>query len=216
MCRPFAGGSGKAVIVIVDYGMGNLASILNMLKRVGAPAVISSRPEDILAASGLILPGVGAFDEGMRSLEGLGLIPVLNRAVQEENKAVLGICLGMQLLTESSEEGSLPGLGWLPAETIRFRFGPEHGRLKIPHMGWNTVEPSGDDGLFRGLSQPAFYFVHSYHVVCRDQAHVLGTTEHGYPFASVVGRGRVLGTQFHPEKSHKYGLKLLTNFAEMV
>ncbi|MFH1059298.1 MAG: imidazole glycerol phosphate synthase subunit HisH [Pseudomonadota bacterium] len=204
------------MIVIVDYGMGNLASILNMLKRIGARAAISARPQDIAAAAGLILPGVGAFDEGMRALEEKGLLPVLNDAVLEQKKPVLGICLGMQLLTEKSEEGALPGLGWIAGETIRFRFGPEHRALKIPHMGWNTVEPTRADGLFRDLAEPAFYFVHSYHVICREAADVLAWCGHGYKFAAAVQRGHVMGTQFHPEKSHKYGLKLLTNFAELI
>lgn len=204
------------MIVIVDYGMGNLASILNMLKRIGARAAISSRPEDIAAAAGLILPGVGAFDEGMRALSERRLLPVLNAAVIGQKKPVLGICLGMQLLTEKSEEGALPGLGWIPGETIRFRFGPERGQLKIPHMGWNAVSPTRADTLFRDLAEPAYYFVHSYHVVCRDTADVLAWCEHGYNFAAAVQRGHVMGTQFHPEKSHKYGLKLLTNFAELI
>ncbi len=203
------------MIVIIDYGMGNLGSIRNMLKKIGAPAEISSEPAEISRAEKLILPGVGAFDHGMRSLADRGLIPLLNNLVLEEKRQILGICLGMQLLTQRSEEGCLPGLGWIAGETRRFRF-PNGMGLKIPHMGWNEVKPITGSPLFAGYEEsPCFYFVHSYHVFCDDPADTLSTTFYGYEFVSAVKRGNIMGTQFHPEKSHKFGLRLLKNFVDL-
>ncbi|MBI5520981.1 MAG: imidazole glycerol phosphate synthase subunit HisH [Desulfarculus sp.] len=204
------------MLIIVDYQMGNLGSIHNMLRRIGAKAAVSAQSEHILAADGLILPGVGAFDQGMKSLQAHGLLPVLEEAVLGRGKPVLGICLGMQLLTRRSQEGSLPGLGWIAADCQRFCFGLEQCQLKIPHMGWNATQPAGGHPLFAGLEEAAFYFVHSFHAVCDDPADVLAYSEHGYRFAAAIGRGRVMGTQFHPEKSHKYGMRLLQNFVEMI
>lgn len=202
------------MIVIVDYRMGNVGSVLNMLKRVGASAKISSDAVEIAAADKLILPGVGAFDTGMTHLRERGLIELLNRRVLEDQVPVLGICLGMQLLMRRSEEGTLPGLGWIPGETIRFRFDPQTTGLKIPHMGWNTAKPMHTDSLFGDAgAETRFYFVHSYHVVCDEPADQLAITHHGYDFASAVQRGNIMGTQFHPEKSHRFGMKLLRNFA---
>jgi imidazole glycerol-phosphate synthase subunit HisH len=203
------------MIVIVDYGMGNLGSIANMLKKIGAPAVISSDPEIIEQADKLILPGVGAFDYGMRNLNERGLIPVLNEQVLAHKKPVLGLCLGMQLLTKHSEEGGLPGLGWLDAETVRFKFDVANAVLKIPHMGWNSVQVGQPHFLFANAgTEPRFYFVHSYHVVCADERAVIGKTQYGYDFASVVAKDNIAGVQFHPEKSHAFGMNLLKNFAE--
>ncbi len=201
------------MIVIIDYGMGNLGSIFNMLKKIGAPAEISGDPPKIFSAEKLILPGVGAFDHGMKNLRERGLIPILNKRVLEEKCPILGICLGMQLLTQCSEEGTLPGLGWIAAKTRHFRFSDGMARLKIPHMGWNEVQPVTAAPLFDGYEGiPRFYFVHSYHVCCEDTQDILGTTIYGYEFVSSVKHDNILGTQFHPEKSHKYGLQLLKNF----
>lgn len=204
------------MIVIVDYGMGNLGSILNMLKKVGAPAAkVSSDPKDIAEADKLILPGVGAFDTGMRRLRETGLLEVLNEKVLKAKAPTLGVCLGMQLMTKLSEEGELPGLGWVDAETIRFRFNPKEKGLKIPHMGWNTVKIQKQGTLFKDMHpNPRFYFVHSFHVVTRNPEDVLATTEHGYEFTSVFQHGHIMATQFHPEKSHKFGMKLYKNFLE--
>jgi glutamine amidotransferase len=203
------------MIVIIDYHMGNLGSILNMLKRIGAPAKVSSETADIMAATKLILPGVGAFDNGMRKLAQADLLPLLQEKVLIQKTPVLGICLGMQLLTRSSEEGSLPGLGWIDGRTVRFKFGPEHSGLKVPHMGWNTVAFRPDSVLARDHeTEPRFYFVHSYHVVCNRKEDVAGTTVHGYEFASAVQKDNIFGVQFHPEKSHKFGMQLLKNFVE--
>lgn len=205
------------MIVIIDYGMGNLGSIQNMLKKIGAEAAISSDLEEIARASKLILPGVGAFDNGMRMLEERGLRKVLDRKVLVEGTPVLGICLGMQLFCTGSEEGSLPGLGWIDAETVRFHFGDAHTQLKIPHMGWNTVRVVKESPLFRDANgEQRFYFVHSYHVVCRDRRDVLTETSYGFDFTSAVQRGNIMGVQFHPEKSHRFGLNLLKNFVENV
>lgn len=203
------------MIVIVDYELGNLGSIRNMLRRIGAESVISSDPEVIARAERLILPGVGAFGEGMGNIDRLGLRDVLDRKCQEERIPVLGICLGMQLMTRGSEEAGVPGLSWVDADTVRFRFPPEAHDVRVPHIGWNTVEIARADSLFRGLDEDedtAFYFVHAYHVVCHDETDVLARTTHGYAFTAALQRGNVMGTQFHPEKSHRFGMKLLQNF----
>ena len=204
------------MIIIVDYGMGNLGSILNMLKKVGIPdAKVSSLPSDIERADKLILPGVGAFDTGMQRLRETGLIGLLNEKVLSAKTPTLGVCLGMQLLTKFSEEGQLPGLGWIDAETVRFRFDPMKTGLKIPHMGWNTVKVSQPGTLFLDMyDEPRFYFVHSFHVVSHNPDDVVAVTEYGYEFASVIQHGHIMAAQFHPEKSHKFGMKLYKNFVE--
>jgi glutamine amidotransferase len=211
------------MIVIVDYGMGNLGSILNMLKRIGVAAKISSDRAEIAAGDRLILPGVGAFDTAMRHLQESGMRDLLEEQVIGKRIPTLGVCLGMQLLTEGSEEGNLPGLGWIAGTTKKFRFEPggANAELKIPHMGWNTIRTSRDGvapkALVRGLNDPEpsrFYFVHSYHVTLSDDADAAAWTHHGYDFVSMVEKGHIMGTQFHPEKSHKFGMKLLRNFAE--
>lgn len=204
------------MIVIVDYGMGNIGSVLNMLKKVRAQARISTRPEDILAADKLILPGIGAFNTGMQHLQNSGTLEVLNEKVLNQRTPTLGICLGMQLMMHSSDEGNMPGLGWIEGKTVRFRFDGDGSRLKIPHMGWNTVAIRDYSSLFKGLEgdEARFYFVHSYHVTCEHEEDRLATTHHGYDFASAIRRGNIVGTQFHPEKSHKFGMRLLKNFAE--
>jgi glutamine amidotransferase len=203
------------MIVIIDYGMGNLGSILNMLKKIGARAVISSEIQVIATADKLILPGVGAFDNGMRNLNERGFIEVLVRKVRTARTPILGICLGMQLFSKRSEEGSLEGLGWIDADTERFRFDGPIAGLKIPHMGWNTVQVVKESPLLNAMyEEPRFYFIHSYHVVCRNQTDVLTKTNYGIDFVSSVARENIIGVQFHPEKSHKFGMKLLQNFAE--
>lgn len=204
------------MITIVDYGVGNLGSLQNMLKKIAVPARVSSTPTAIADAGKLLLPGVGAFDSGMSRLRELGLVEVLNERVLKAGVPVLGVCLGMQLLTEGSEEGQLPGLGWIAGTTVRFRFDPQANNLKIPHMGWNTARPTATAKLFGNLPEDArFYFVHSYHVECRDNADVATWTTHGYEFVSAVQHGNIYGAQFHPEKSHKFGMQLLRNFAEL-
>ena len=201
------------MIVIIDYGLGNIGSMANMLKKAGASAVVSSDQALIGEADRLILPGVGAFDSGMGNLCDRGLISVLNRKVLDAKTPVMGVCLGMQLLGKRSEEGAAPGLGWIDCESVRFRFDHDEKGLRIPHMGWNELNIACTHPLFTGLEQEnRFYFVHSYHVVCSDGADVLARTEYGFPFVSAVKRGNILGVQFHPEKSHRFGMQLLKNF----
>ena len=202
------------MIVIVDYGMGNLGSISNMFQKVGAKATISSRVEDILAAEKLILPGVGAFDHGMNALADRGLIPPLNNKVLEQKTPCLGICLGMQLLTLSSEEGVAAGLGWVPARTVRFQFNNGEN-LKIPHMGWNSVRPAPKSRLFFGLESPRFYFVHSYFVQCENAEDIAAEASYGQVFIAAVEHENIFGVQFHPEKSHKHGMALMRNFVNL-
>ncbi len=202
------------MIGIVDYGLGNLASVANMLRRVGATSALVSRPEEIARADKLILPGVGAFDHGMEKLEAAGLLDALNERVLEARVPVLGLCLGMQLFTRGSEEGRKPGLGWLPAETRRLQ--PADPRLKVPHMGWAEVQVVRAHSLLEPAEpELRFYFVHSYHVVCDTRECVVGEAEHGERFCAIACAGNVMGVQFHPEKSHRFGMKLLRNFAEM-
>ena len=204
------------MVVVVDYGMGNLGSIQNMLKRIGVESMISSEEKVIDSAQRLIIPGIGAFDNGMKRLNEFGLIPVLNKKAMQDKIPVLGICLGMQLMTESSEEGIAKGLSWLKGKTIKFKFDGENKKLKIPHMGWNTIEIKKTSPLFEDLpEEKRFYFVHSYHVITEAEPDSLSTTNYGYDFTSMFQYGNLYGVQFHPEKSHKYGMKLLKNFATM-
>jgi glutamine amidotransferase len=201
------------MIVVIDVGLGNIGSLLNMLKYLGVEARASASADDVRAATRLLLPGVGAFDSGMRRLEESGLVPVLRRRVLEEKIPLLGICLGMQLLGRSSEEGERPGLGFLPARTLRFAFPPGAGALRVPHMGWNACEPVGADSLLQAVPAPRrFYFVHSYHVVCDEPDCVAGVTRYGIEFTAAVRRGNIHGVQFHAEKSHRYGMALLERF----
>jgi glutamine amidotransferase len=201
------------MIVIVDYCMGNLGSIANMLKKIGTSAIISSDLDVISQAQKLILPGVGAFDHGMTRLKEMDILPVLNDQVLNAGVPVLGICLGMQLMTRRSEEGNLPGLGWIEADTVRFNFAPEQTELKVPHMGWNNVRIAKDHELFTPLAPPIrYYFVHSFYVACDVAEDILTWTKYGCDFVSGFSRANITGVQFHPEKSHKYGMTLLRNW----
>lgn len=203
------------MIVIIDYGMGNLSSIKNMLKKIGIEAQISSDIKIIENADKLILPGVGSFDNGMNNLTDLGIIPILENKVIKSGTPILGICLGMQLFTKSSEEGKLQGLGWIDAQTIRFKFDKKKS-FKIPHMGWNTINLNKKSILFEGLpDEMRFYFVHSYHVVCNNEQDIMTKTNYGFDFVSAIESGNIIGVQFHPEKSHNFGFNLLKRFAEL-
>lgn len=205
------------MIAIVDYGMGNLGSIRNMLSRIGAESIITSDVDLIEQAEKLILPGVGAFDMAMQSLNERRLIPVLNAKVLHNRTPVLGICLGMQIMSRGSEEGTRPGLGWIEAKTIRFVFPSDGVKHRLPHMGWNTIRVQQPNDLLRdNYEESRYYFVHSFHVRCDDPSLVLALTEYGgVEFHSMVVRDNIVGAQFHPEKSHKYGLRLLENFVKV-
>ena len=203
------------VIGILDYGIGNVGSIQNMLKKAGATSVIIHTAEELAACDKLILPGVGAFDEGMDRLDASGMRAGLDSAVSQ-GKPVLGICLGMQMLGLSSEEGKREGLGYIPFRNVRFQLGDQPA-LKVPHMGWDIVTLSDEnDPLVRGIAQPPrYYFVHSYYAACENPADALMVCDYGLPFVAAGRHANVRGTQFHPEKSHRYGMALLKNFAEV-
>jgi glutamine amidotransferase len=199
------------MIVVIDYGMGNLGSIANMIKKVGHKCIITSDLEEIKKATNLILPGVGSFDNGMRNLAELGMIEVLSQKILIEKTPILGICLGMQLMTKSSEEGILAGLGWIDAQTKKF----VSDTLKIPHMGWNIVKHQKESKLFDECeSEKRFYFVHSYCVSCNQKVDILTNTNYTQDFVSSFEKENVVGVQFHPEKSHKFGMQLLKNFID--
>jgi glutamine amidotransferase len=200
------------VIVVIDYDAGNAGSIVNICAKAGGRATISAEPKEIARANKLILPGVGHFHRAMQRLRMTGLIDAMNEAVLHRQRPFLGICLGMQLMSRHSEEGDVEGFGWIDARTVRFR-ADSSSNLKIPHMGWNTVEVVNDDPLIAGLPHNSrFYFVHSYHLEVAREEEVILRTNYGRSFASAIRRGNICGTQFHPEKSHKFGLKLIRNF----
>ncbi len=202
------------MISIIDYGMGNLGSIKNMVKKAGYAAEISSDVQHIGQAEKIILPGVGSFDRAMSNLNDLGLTALVQQKAAD-GTPLLGICLGMQLLAESSEEGILGGLGLVPGKVLKFDLPAD---FKVPHMGWNVVEYNSNCLLFRhfeGWEEARFYFVHSYYFDAEAESSVTGKTPYGRYFASSVNKGNVYGVQFHPEKSHKFGMQLLKNFIEL-
>ena len=205
-------------VVIIEYGIGNIGSIANMLKKMGLRVAVTRDLDIIAAATHLILPGIGSFDAGMKKLQECGIIEIVETKVLQEKTPILGICLGMHLLTNSSEEGTLPGLGWINAETRRFYFDDSNvdcGKLQIPHVRWNEVRANEGEYLFEGYNGvPRYYFMHSYYVSCREPSISIGKTMHGYEFTSAVRSGNVMGVQFHPEKSHWFGMKFLENFIE--
>jgi imidazole glycerol-phosphate synthase subunit HisH len=202
-------------IVIVDYGMGNLHSVHYKLGKLCPEVMVSSSKDDILSASKIILPGVGHFSAGMKNIIERNLKSALDYKALEEKVPILGICLGMQLLTKHSEEGDVEGLGWIDAETKLFDKQKLNG-LKIPHMGWNTLEKNDDNAIMAGVAEEdMFYFVHSYFVECEQKENVLCSTEYGIKFHSGISKGNIFGFQFHPEKSHDCGIKLLKNFVNL-
>lgn len=203
------------MIVIVDYGIGNLASVQNMFKKIGVREVVVSGDKEVISkASKIILPGVGAFDAGMNNLEQSGIIPVLNQKALVEKTPLLGICLGMQLLTLRSEEGQKKGLGWIDAETVKFNPEPTL-KLKVPNMGWNYIHVKRSNPLVDTESKNRFYFVHSYYVKCFDESQSLATSNFGIDFTCMVNKENIYGAQFHPEKSLKFGMKVFENFAKL-
>jgi glutamine amidotransferase len=203
------------MISVVSYGVCNIGSILNMLRKIGAPSVEVTKPEEIDRAEKLILPGIGSFDKGMTALTQLGLVEPLRNRVRREKVPILGICLGMQLFGKTSDEGELNGLDLIDGRCIRF-CSDAGSRFKVPHMGWNELTSLRDNPILEGLSERSrFYFVHSYHLVCQNSLDVLATAHHGVEFTAMVQRENIYGAQFHPEKSHQFGMKLLTNFARL-
>lgn len=202
------------MIVIIDYGMGNLRSVQKAFERIKVPVLITSDKMAILKADKIVLPGVGNFERGITNLKSNGLFDTLNEAVTENKIPILGICLGMQLMTEFSEEGNAEGFGWVKAKTKKFVF--EKSGLKIPHMGWNNLLVKNNESLFKGINEKNFfYFVHSYYVTCEDEIDVLAETNYGYKFVSAFNKGNIWGCQFHPEKSHDAGLTVLRNFTNL-
>jgi glutamine amidotransferase len=201
------------MIAIVDYGMGNLSSIQNMLKRVGQESLITDQAEELRKADKIILPGVGAFDSAIQRLHNKGIWEILNQKALTEQIPILGICLGMQLFANSSEEGVLPGLGWIDAEVKKFRFEP-YSKLKIPHVGWNnvTIQAPRHTIFEKALPQQRFYFAHGYHIVCRSNNESIASSHYGYDFTCAVAKGNIIGVQFHLEKSHAFGMNLLKCF----
>ncbi|XDD51551.1 imidazole glycerol phosphate synthase subunit HisH [Leptospira sp. WS92.C1] len=200
-------------VVIVDYGMGNLRSVKMKFERMKYDSVISSDPDEIQNASRLILPGVGHFAEGMKNINDRGLRESLDYAVLQKKIPILGICLGMQLLTRSSEEGNVKGLGWIDADTKKFNFDSVKNQYRIPHVGWNSIKIRRASILLEEVPDVSrFYFTHSYAVQCEIEDESVAETEYGYDFSSVVQKKNIYGTQFHPEKSHQIGLKVIENF----
>lgn len=201
------------MITIIDYGVGNLGSICNMYRHLGIEAVATKDPADLKDATRIILPGVGAFDAGISALRSRGFEPALAQKVKE-GSYVLGICLGMQLLSDSSEEGQLPGLGYIKARFTRFPETWDNQPLRVPHVGWRLVTSTRPHPLFENMPEAArFYFVHSYRAECEQANDVILTASHGFAFPAAYGIGRVAGVQFHPEKSHRFGMAVLRNFA---
>jgi glutamine amidotransferase len=204
------------MIAIIDYDMGNLRSIQKAFERIMVEAVISSKKEDLNRADGLILPGVGHFAQGMQNLHKKGLIEIIREQVLQRKKPILGICLGMQLLTNFSDEGFCAGLAFIDARTAAFNFKDNHNKLKVPHMGWNTLQLLQQSDLLQHLNpQSTFYFVHSYYVSCIHEEEIIAQTDYGISFTSCIQKENIYGTQFHPEKSHKQGLTILKNFARI-
>lgn len=202
------------MITIIDYGMGNLGSIQNMLKKIGVECIISSKLDDVLHADKLILPGVGSYARAMQNLNELGLIPIIKKKVESQTP-MLGICLGMQLLSSHSEEGDVDGLNIIPGHVVKFEL-PE--KYKVPHMGWNIINYKNECPLFKDfdtLDEVRYYFVHSYYFKLDSEENQIASTNYGKDFTCGIQNGSVYGVQFHPEKSHKFGMKLLNNFSQL-
>ena len=201
------------MIKIIDYGLGNIQAFLNVFKRVGIPAERVTDPAQLEGASHVILPGVGAFDRAMSLFDQSGFRTPMERMIVTTDLRVIGICVGMQMLADGSDEGQRPGLGWVPGQVRRIDNLEAAKGLPMPHMGWNDVEVRGDGRLFEGLDDLRYYFLHSYYFECSSDDHTLATAEYGERFSCVVAKDNVYGVQFHPEKSHHWGQALLQNFA---
>lgn len=204
------------MIAIIDYGLGNVQAFINVYSRIGIPVTVAKTPDELETASKLILPGVGAFDHAMELLDAAGIRQTLDHLVLSKKVPILGICVGMQILANTSDEGSLSGLGWIPGRVKSFASVPEVAELPLPHMGWNDIHVKGDQILFKGLEKETrFYFLHSYFFESLHQDSVAATASYGIDFCCAVQSENVYGVQFHPEKSHHFGTSLLKNFAEL-
>lgn len=205
-------------ICIIDYGLGNSGSIQNMLKRIGHMSKITNDLSEIRSADLLFLPGVGAFDDGMANLQKFDLIDTLEKKVLIEKTPIVGICLGMQLLLNGSEEGNKSGLGWIKGSCKKFKFAEGSARLRVPHMGWNIISPSqqNQDLLNSALPELRYYFVHSYYAALENTADELCATNYGFTFSSGIKKENIIGFQFHPEKSHKFGMILFNNLVNQL
>ncbi|MEX2163593.1 MAG: imidazole glycerol phosphate synthase subunit HisH [Sulfuricaulis sp.] len=204
------------MITLVDYGLGNIQAFANVYRRMNVPVTIAKTPHELAGVRKLVLPGVGAFDWAMTRLTESGMRPYLDDLVMEQECPVLGVCVGMQMLARSSDEGTLAGLGWMDAEVKKFNHNAFTQPTHLPHMGWNDVLPQRRDCLFQELEAlPRYYFLHSYYFLPRHTEQVLAVTDYNGLFASAVRSGNVFGVQFHPEKSHQWGIQLLKNFAEL-
>lgn len=203
------------MVVIPNVGIGNVKSVANMLSRVGTQTLVSDQPVELRNASHIVLAGVGAFDAGMQSLSAAGWVEQLQEAVQVRKVPVLGICLGMQLLCKGSEEGTIPGLCWVDATVMRFNAN-DFPNIKVPHMGWNTIDVKKTNDIIPvDEADQRYYFAHSYHVVCQDSNNLVATVNYGNAVAAVIQNENVFGVQFHPEKSHRFGMRLLANFLKV-
>lgn len=204
------------MITIIDYGLGNILAFVNIYSRLNIPVVVAKSAKDLHRASRLILPGVGSFDHAMLRFDQSGMRHIVEQLVIQEKKPVLGICVGMQMLAKSSDEGDLPGLGWIDGNVKKFDLSAMPAGTYLPHMGWNDVIPVRDGGLFNKIEQDSqFYFLHSFYFECTQQSNVLAISDYGGNFTSAVRQDNVYGVQFHPEKSHHFGSQLLRNFAEV-
>lgn len=204
----------KRTVVIIDYDMGNIRSILKKIRRPDYEVILTYDANIIDSADKIILPGVGHFAKGMRKLKERNLIDLLEEKVFKNKTPILGICLGMQLFGNFSEEGNARGLSWIDSQTVKFRL--MDIRHKVPHMGWNTLEQKKKSPILEDVSTDSyFYFVHSYHMECNDRNDIIATTRYGYDFVSFVQKGNIFGAQFHPEKSHEWGEKILDNFINL-
>jgi imidazole glycerol-phosphate synthase subunit HisH len=205
------------MISIVDYGVGNIQAFLNLFKRVGISARRACTPDELSGATRFVLPGVGHFDHAMRRLNDSGMRSRLEELVLGSKVPVMGICVGMQMLSNGSDEGMMPGLGWIPGRVRAFASNHQSANLPMPHMGWNELEPQGGSELFsRGFDDsPQFYFLHSFYFDTADKTDVAATAHYGFDFDAVVSRGHIHGVQCHPEKSHHWGEQLLKNFVEL-
>jgi glutamine amidotransferase len=202
------------MIALIDYGLGNISAFANVYKQLNIKVTIARTSAEMTSAKKLILPGVGAFDGAMDRLDKSGMRPALEELVLEKKTPLLGVCVGMQILGDSSEEGRRPGLGWLPGRVKNFRSKSDFN-LPLPHMGWNDVERISDNAILRNLDSARFYFLHSFYFENAVQSDVAAVADYGGQFSCVVNRGHIFGVQFHPEKSHQFGTELLRNFADL-